>query len=56
MNIDAIAPIPPINHNVAVAMVRNPSPISNYTQFISPIAGPAAVIKLSHEATTMLGK
>jgi hypothetical protein len=56
MSIQDITPVLPVNHDAALSMVRNPSPISNYTNFMNPISGPAAVIKLSPEATTMLGK
>jgi hypothetical protein len=56
MSIKAVAPISPATNDVALAMVSNPSPMSNYTHFMNPISGPAAVIKLSPEATTMLGK
>lgn len=56
MSVQAVAPLSPVNHDAALAMVRTASPMSNYTNFTNPIAGPAAVIKLSSEATTMLGK
>jgi hypothetical protein len=56
MSIQDITPVLPVNHDAALSMVRNPSPISNYTNFTNPISGPAAVIRLSPEATTMLGK
>jgi hypothetical protein len=56
MTIQAITPVLPINHDAALSMVRTPNPMSNYTNFTNPVAGPAAVIKLSPEATTLLGK
>jgi hypothetical protein len=56
MSIKAVAPLSPVTNDVALAMVSTPSPMSNYTHFMNPISGPAAVIKLSPEATTMLGK
>jgi len=56
MTINAIEPVRPINHDAALSMVRNPTPMSNYTNFTNPISGPAAVIRLSPEATSMLGK
>jgi hypothetical protein len=56
MTIKAIEPVLPVNHDAALAMVRNPNPMSNYANFTNPISGPAAVIRLGPEATTMLGK
>jgi hypothetical protein len=56
MTIQPVTPVLPVDHDVALSMVRNPNPMSNYTNFTNPVAGPAAVIKLSPEATTMLGK
>ena len=56
MSTQDITPVRPVNHDAALTMVRNPSPMSNYTNFTNPISGPAAVIRLSPEATTMLGK
>ena len=48
--------IKPVNHDAALSMVQNPTPMSNYTNFLNPVTSSAAVIRLSPEATTMLGK